>query len=306
MNTRVKILVQFHLAALMGFSLTAEPLDFTIKGQAQDQVQIERVEPQPSAEMKDVIPFSRLGQTDWILSEELGYLNEEKQVAMMDVNSPKVYKPFMIQFPKPPYFVQAYPPPPVPIIVDRRPDAPPLPGEQETWTFMVIDQNNKLLKKIEGNTIPAEPIKWDGVSRGRFVLRTDQIYSSILVINESPEVTRTIVGEPIWMPALRYFNSNKIVFEFSNKRVYNERQASFSSSLEVLVDQVLNDLNKHDGAPFEVVIYDRNIELANQRAKVWKKYLANNLLKNENQFNVRVAMPSARGEVTQVVLAITE
>jgi len=256
--------------------------------------------------MKDVIPFSRLGQTDWILSEELNYLDEEKQVALMDVRSPKAYQPSMIEFPKPPYFVQSYPPPPQPVIVDRRPDAPPLPGEHETWSFIVIDQNNNILKKIEGNTIPVEPIQWDGIVRGEFVLRPDEIYSSILVIQESPEVIRTLVGEPIWMPAMRYLKGNKIVFEFSNKRVYLDKQPTFSPALLVLVEQLMNELRKHEGAPFEIFIYDRNVELSQRRADLWKQTLKENLLKPIDQFIVRVGLPVDRGEITQIVLSITK
>lgn len=284
----------------------AAPLDMTIKGESKDRIEIERVVPNPEVEMKDVIPFSRLGQTEWILSEEIGYMNEEKQVALMKVRSPKVYRPSMIEFPKPPYFIQTYPPPPKPIIVDRRPDAPPPPGEQEKWTFIVIDQNDNLLKKIEGNTPPVGPIQWDGMSKGKFVLRPDEIYSSILVIQETPETTRTIVGEPIWMPALRYLDGNRIIFEFSNKRIYNTRAAEFSPALHVLVDQLMNELRKYESAPFEIVIYDKDLELGQQRAKLWRRELERNLLKKGDEFHIRVSLPSDRGEITKVALAITQ
>lgn len=253
-----KYLSQFLLFTMVAPSMkvVAEPLDVTIKGQSRDKVAIERVIPTTDVAMKDVIPFSRIGQTDFMLSEELGYLDEERQVALMDLHSPKTFRPSMIEFPKPPFFVQAYPPPPTPIVIDRSPDAPPPPGENETWTFIVVDQNNQLLKKLEGNTVPSEPIQWDGMTRGEFMLRTDEIYSSMLIIQESPEVARTIVGEPIWLPALRYIKGNNITFEFSNKRVYNDSQATFASALQVLVDQLFNELRKYDGTPFEIVIYD--------------------------------------------------
>ena len=302
----IKTAVPFFAGAFLIGNGSSAPLDMTIKGKARDRIEIERVAPNPDVPMKDVIPFSRLGQTDWILSEELGYLDEEKQISMMDVNSPKVLKPSMIEFPKPPYFVQAYPPPPEPIIVDRRPDAPPLPGEREHWTFIVFDQNNRLLKKMQGNTPPVEAIKWDGMSRGKFMLRTDEIYSSVLFIQESPEVSRTIIGDPIWMPALRYLKGNKIVYEFSNKSVYADQQTGFSPALKVLVDQLMNSLRKHEGAPFDVVIYAKDLELGQRRSAMWKEELEKNLLKNRDNFQIRVSLPSDRGEVTQVSLAVTK
>ena len=83
-------------------AVSAAPLDMTIKGENRDKIQIERVVPPPEVALKNVIPFSRIGQTDWIMSEEIGYLDEERQVAMMDVRSPKTYRPSMIEFPKPP------------------------------------------------------------------------------------------------------------------------------------------------------------------------------------------------------------
>src|SRR5579864_5914937 len=146
----------------------AAPMDVTIKGENRDRVTIERVAPNPDVPLKDVVPFSRLGETDKVLSDEVGDIDEEGQVAMMDVHSPKTFHPSMIEFPKPPFFVQAYPPPPKPVIIDRRPDAPPPPGEDETWSFIVVDQDNNLLKKIEGTTVPNEPIQWDGMSNGDF------------------------------------------------------------------------------------------------------------------------------------------
>ena len=292
--------------AMMAASVTAAPLDMTIKGEIKDKINIERVPVPTEVALKDVIPFSRLGQTDWMLTEELGYMSEEKQVALMDVHSPKTFRPSMIEFPKPPFFVQAYPPPPVPIVVDRSPNAPPPRGENETWTFIVVDQDNNLLKKIEGNTVPNEPIQWDGATNGQFVLRTDEIYSSILVIKETPDVSRTIVGDPIWLPALRYIRGNSIVFEFSNKRIYNENQATFAPALQVLVDQLMNELRKYEGSPFTITISDKELDLAQKRAQLWKRALQENLLKPADKFDVKVGLPTDRGSITQIVLEITK
>lgn len=300
-----KLLFTFILAAWVA-NATAAPLDMTVKGEIKDKLNIERVLVPTDVAIKDVIPFSRLGQTDWMLTEELGYMDEEKQVALMDVHSPKTFRPSMIEFPRPPFFVQAYPPPPVPVVIDRSPNAPPPAGENETWTFIVVDQNNKLLKKIEGNTIPVEPIQWDGMTGSEFSLRTDEIYSSLLVIQETPDVSRTIVGDPIWLPALRYIRGNSIVFEFSNKRVYNDNKATFSSALQVLVDQLMNEFRKYEGAPFSISIADKDLELSQRRVQLWKKALQDNLLKPMDQFDVKVAMPTDRGSITQIVLEITK
>ncbi len=287
-------------------ALSAAPLDMTIKGEAKDQVEIERVSPDPDVALKDVIPFSRLGQTDWILSEELDYVDAEKQIAMMDVHSPKTFRPSMIEFPKPPFFVQSYPPPPQPVIVDRSENAAPLPGENETWAFIVIDQNNNVLRKIEGNTIPTDPIQWDGSERGKFILKTDEVYSSMLVIRENEEKTRTIVGDPILLPALRYIDGNAIIFEFSNRRIYDQGSPQLSDILNVLVTQLMNELKKYQGAPFEITIYDRNLDLAQKRTGTWRKILAENLLEPEDNFQIKVSSPQERGEITQVVLRIMQ
>ena len=293
------------LATTISFA-SAAPMDVTIKGEIKEKLEIQRVVPVPDVALKDVVPFSRLGQTDWILSEELGYLDEERQVSLMDVHSPKTFRPSMIDFAKPPFFVQSYPPPPTPIIIDRSANALPPKGQTEAWTFIVVDQNNNLLKKIEGNTVPVEPIQWDGMSRGEFVLRTDEIYTSLLLIQETRGVTRQIPGEPIWLPALRYVKGNNIIFEFSNRRVYNNGVATFSPALSVLVDQLMNELRKYQGSPFEITIYDKDLELAQKRAQAWKKALEENLLVNADSFQVHVGMPSNRGEITQVVLGITK
>ncbi len=281
-------------------------LDVTIKGETKDKIEIERVSPVPDVLIKDVIPFSRLGQTDWVLTEELGYMDEDKQIALMDVRSPKTYLPSMIDFPKPPFFLQSYPPPSNPVFIDRRENAPPPRGQTESWTFIVVDQNNRLLKKIEGTTVPNEPIQWDGTSRGEFLLRTDEIYSSMLIIQETRGVTRTIVGDPIWLPALRYLKDNAIIFEFSNKRVYEDSAAMFAPPLQVLVDQLMNELRKYEGSSFSVTIYDKDPAVAQRRVALWKSALKTNLLKPEDNFDVRVALPGQRGEITQIMLTIAK
>ncbi len=305
-NSRYVLVSTAFAGMTMVSSVSAAPLDMTVKGEIKDKITIERVPVPTDVALKDVIPFSRLGQTDWMLTEELGYMDEEKQVALMDVHSPKTFRPSMIEFPRPPFFVQAYPPPPVPIIVDRSPNAPPPRGENETWTFLVVDQSNRLLKKIEGNTVPAEPIQWDGMTSGQFALRTDEIYSSMLVIQETPDVARTIVGEPIWLPALRYVRGNSIVFEFSNKRVYIENQAAFAPALQVLVDQLLNELRKYEGSPYAITISDKELDLAQKRAQFWKKTLEQGLLRPAETFDVKVGMPTDRGSITQIVVEITK
>ena len=78
----------------------------------------------------------------------------------------------------------------------------------------------------------------------------------------------------------------------------------FSDPLFVLVSQLMNELRKNEGLPFDIVIYDRDLELAQNRTQLWREILAKNLLREENSFNIRVAFPADRGEVTQVVLVV--
>jgi hypothetical protein len=104
-NYKNKIIQIILIPGVMAGSIHAESLDVTIKGEMKDKVTIERVAPTPDVALKDAIPFSRLGQTDFILTEEIDYLDEERQVALMDVHSPKTFQPSMIEFPKPPYSV---------------------------------------------------------------------------------------------------------------------------------------------------------------------------------------------------------
>jgi hypothetical protein len=143
------------------------------------------------------------------------------------------------------------------------------------------------------------------MTKNEFVLRTDEIYSSLLAIQETGDVVRTIVGEPISLPALRYVKGNSIVFEFSNKRLYNEGQTTFSPAMRVLVDQLMNELRKYQGAPFTVTIHDKELDLAQRRSQMWKTALEKNLLSPADAFNVKVSMPVDRGAITQVVLEIT-
>jgi hypothetical protein len=128
----------------------------------------------------------------------------------------------------------------------------------------------------------------------------------MLIIQESPEVSRTIVGDPIWLPALRYVSGSDIIFEFSNKRVYRENTDEFSPALQVLVDQLLNELKKYEGTPFTVTIFDKDLEEGQRRAQLWRRTLESNLLRPAADFNVKVSLPAERGDITQVTLEVTK
>ena len=69
--------------------------------------------------------------------------------------------------------------------------------------------------------------------------------------------------------------------------------------------------NKCDIALFgreirHVTIADKDLDLAQSRAQLWKQALQANLLKPMDKFNVKVALPTERGPITQIVLEITK
>jgi hypothetical protein len=95
------------LAFAQGAAFAADPMDVTIKGESKEKVTIERVAPDPEVPIKDVIPFSRLGQTEWILSEELDYVDAERQEAMMDVHSHVSLSEYSIVFSTSPWLLSS-------------------------------------------------------------------------------------------------------------------------------------------------------------------------------------------------------
>jgi hypothetical protein len=128
----------------------------------------------------------------------------------------------------------------------------------------------------------------------------------MLIIQETPDTSRTIVGEPISLPALRYVKGTNIIFEFSNRRLYEDGAASVSPLLKVLVDQLMNELRRYQGSPFTVTINDRNLDLAQKRVQAWKALLESNLLITADKFDVKATLPVDRGEITQIVLEINK
>jgi prophage tail gpP-like protein len=51
---------------------------------------------------------------------------------------------------------------------------------------------------------------------------------------------------------------------------------------------------------------DKELDLAQKRAQLWKKALQENLLKPADKFDVKVGMPTDRGSITQIVVEITK
>jgi hypothetical protein len=68
----------------------------------------------------------------------------------------------------------------------------------------------------------------------------------------------------------------------------------------------MNELKKYEGSPFSITVYDKDLELGQKRAKLWKQSLEQNLLHPAADFDVKVALPGDRGDITQVQLGITK
>jgi hypothetical protein len=114
----------------------------------------------------------------------------------------------------------------VPVVIDRSPNAPPPPGENETWTFIVVDQNNELLKKIEGLLALSESdqARVDSYLSGTG-LANNEMFMNLLDILPSPFPGSSVLDQnPLlakeWHPTKNGKLTPSDVTPMSNKRVW--------------------------------------------------------------------------------------
>ena len=166
----------------------SKPLDVTIMGEAKDEVPLIKDPPPMTLSFEEVVGLSREGQTARVLSGSIAHLTHEQKSGLVQLDSRQTVIPLAVRIPRAPFF-QMEPP----------------PGTASTrWELRVVDQNNRMVGRLEGTSLPPELVSWDGFSEGEFKVKAGPAYTPLLEVTDAQGKKQITFGEPAQWDALQY------------------------------------------------------------------------------------------------------
>lgn len=265
----------------------AEPLDVTITGVSKDEIPVVKTPAPLGLPFREVISLSREGQTDGILAEPVEYLSPKDKTRLMELDSKQTSSPLMVQIPKPPFFHL---------------EVPNL--QPYFWEFQVVDQNNQVVRRTQGNELPTTFLEWDGYQDGVFKVLVGPAYSPVLLMTDAAGKNRRFFGDPVQLDAVQYEQDGLLHVEFSNDRLYERDGPGFAKEMKPLVDACLNVMRRRIGTPFRVIVYEKTetAALTQKRLETWKKFLQEKLVLEPDDITLVTMSPKDRGRVTAVMM----
>ncbi len=270
---------------------TAKPddsLDVTITGEAKDEIPPGKEPPPLDVPFQDVASLSREGQREQVLSDPVQHMAAEQQVKLLALDSRQTASPLLIHIPSPPFFRLE----------------PPQGLSPYLWELQVVDQNNQVIKSLQGTTLPFPFLEWDGFDQETFKLRVGPAYTSILTVRDADGKSRRYFGEPIQLDALQYEEDGLLHIEFNNSRLYRRGSAEFSPDVVPLLRASLDIMRRRVGTTFRVVIYEDPSAsgLSQKRLEAWKTLLQNELVISAEDITLVAMAPQDRGKVTALMM----
>jgi flagellar motor protein MotB len=267
---------------------TPDNLDVTIKGQAKDDIQIEKVSPPTDIPLQDLVTLSREGETEKVLAMPLDYVSPHDRQSFMDLNSLQVVTPLPLHFAKPPFCRMETPRNAVPYL----------------WEFSVVDQDNHTLKVSGGKSaFPQKMLEWDGKDdAGRLAFMVGKAYNPVLTTTDVNGNQQKFYGDPVQIDVIEYEQGDLLNVEFNNDRLYERGQAVFAPDMAAVLEGMLNLLRARHGTPIRLIVYDTATRqsLAGQRIEIWKKYLQEQLLIPADDITTLASPVKDRGIVTTI------
>jgi hypothetical protein len=278
----------------------AQPLDVTITGELHDEIPVVKAPPSLDVPFRDVITFSRDGQTEAILAEEVRYMSPEDHNRLIEMHSQQTASPAPVLIPAPPFFRMEVPSEAATLLSGGTSG-----GAAPEWEFQVVDQNNRVVKSLSGRSAPSTFFEWDGYEGGVIALKAGPAYSPLLLVKDAEGRTHRFFGEAVQMDALQYEQDGLLHIEISNDRLYERGSAAFADEIKPVLDGMLDVVRLRVGTPLRVVIYETPAggpSLAQQRTKTWKDYLVDKLMITPDDVTVATAPDGERGGVTSVMM----
>jgi hypothetical protein len=259
-----------------------------IETTSHDEVAIVLEPPPVNLPFRDVVGFSRPGQTETVLTGPVDHLpgNEMLGLAILDMR--QAVSPLQFQIPAPPFISMEI----------------PAGYTTSNWSFRVEDQSDQTVYQIGGIRVPRDLVLWDGFKDGTMAVLAGVVYQPVLKLTDARGIPQQFFGDPIQLDVLQYDQGDVRHVEFSNVVLFQRDSADFLLDVAPLVRALLNILRRHSGAPMRIIVHEdeRGRPLAEKRVVRLRQFLEDALVFNSENVSVAAESVGPRGSVTEFLI----
>lgn len=259
-----------------------------IEAASHDEVPILLEPPAVNLPFKDVVGFSRPGQTESVLTGPVDHLPANEMLGLAVLDMRQAVSPLQFQIPSPPFIIME------------------IPGGYSTsnWSFRVEDQSEQTVYQTGGMRVPQDVVLWDGFKDGAVGVLAGVVYQPVLKLTDGRGIPQQFFGDPIQLDVLQYDQGGILHVEFSNAVLFQRDSADFVLDAAPLVRALLNIMRSQAGAPLRIVVHEdeRGRPLAEKRVVKFRQFLEDALVLSSESFEVAAEPAGPRGSVTEFLI----
>jgi hypothetical protein len=265
----------------------ADSMDVVISGDALDEIPLSKPAPSVDIPFDQVATLSREGQTDRVLDSPVEHMSGRDQMSLLRVESRQTFLGLPVRIPSPPLL--------------RMEVSPGLSPEK--WELQILDQDDKIIRALEGTALPRYVVDWDGFQGGRFILHPGPAYTPVLILTDEQKRTQRLFGEPVQFAVFQYLQDGRLHIEFDNNRLFERGRPGFSSDMVPYLAATLNILRQRVGKPMQVTIHAPAGTSApvQQRLENLKAFYVDGLALEKDMITFAVQPAKDRGDITEIL-----
>jgi hypothetical protein len=269
---------------------TIESMSQNIEVGARDEVPVVLDPPSVNLPFKEVVGFSRPGQTEKVLLGPMDHMpgNEILNLSVLDAR--QALSPLPVRIPQPPFIRMEI----------------PAGYASSNWSFRVEGPMERIVYQVGGLILPQDLVVWDGFKEGEMVLLAGEVYLPVLSLTDGRGIPQQYFGYPIQLDVLQYDRAGVRHVEFKNDVLFQRDSAELSMEVVPLVNALLNRMRRHVGSPYKITVFedDGGGELALKRVKTLKRFFEDALLLEADAFLFWAEPPASRGAITSVQITL--
>lgn len=269
---------------------TVESMSQNIEVGARDEVPIVLDPPSFNLPFKEVVGFSRPGQTEKVLTGPVDHLpgNEVLNLSVLDPR--QAMSPFPVRIPEPPFIRMEI----------------PAGYDSSNWSFQVEGPLSQIVYQVAGLILPQDLVVWDGFKDGEMVLLAGEVYLPILRLTDGRGIPQQYFGYPIQLDVLQYTRLGVLHVEFKNSVLFQRDSAEISPQVLPLVRALLNRMRRYAGDPYRITVYEDEggKPLALKRVNALKNFFEDALILDGDRFVFYAEPAGPRGSVTSILISL--
>lgn len=160
--------------------------------------------------------------------------------------------------------------------------------KSEEWALIFSDSKGDLFSAIKGKKTIPKYMAWNGISSiTKNIITPGQWYSYVLRVRENNNNIRTINGDSF---NIKGYQLDKVDYKnvtLSLEEIFdlNTDTIDIKQSSENILREVLDILKEFYDKDILIVVYDKNIDIAQNRANVLKDYFKTKMYVASSNFN---------------------